>query len=275
MDIASVIKDVFPSEETEDYFIPSEHGAPARGALYGAYRTYREELGAVGLAKMRQRKIKRSVEVVTNTDEEASNNVNPEESLEIVENQSDPKSLLLLHWERSRVKRAELLATMSNMNYVGHFPVLQFGNGFEWLLMDFDAKYPGTPNILETWPPFATTIMEYARSYRNKSEHLKTLLKSPEAAANPEVMAIKVLPLVLKTTTKGTAKSKKAARSKGVKSKSVKSKTIESNATESNPTESNATETNAIATDAKKTFRSSKPEVAQEFILHVTVILFN
>lgn len=246
MEIASVIKNVFPSEEIEFYFIPSHGSAAARGALYNVYRTYREELGIVGLAQLRPKRKNETtgteVEIEAGTEEDQQNDL--QESLEFLKHHTDPKSDILVHWVNSRGERENMLAAMSNIEYINHFPVLQMGNGFEWILMDFDAKYPDAPKILECWPSFASKILAFAKSCRNKSENLKTLLNDSDTATNPMIMAMIVLPLILKTTTKRMSK--------------LKPKTTPE------PAEARK--------GVKKTFRSSKPEIAVDFIQRFMVI---
>lgn len=234
LDISRVICEVFPLEDPGTYFIPSQGSVPANGSLYSVYRTYRERLGAVGLAVLRY---KRKIEMSSQSSEIAAeiHGITGDEamqSLEFVKVHTDPKSEMLIHWERSREERLKLLAGASNMDYINNFPALQMGNGFEYFLLDFDSKYPDAPKILDVWPSFATKVMAFAKSYRNKSENLKSLLKDVDTAAHPMIMAIKVLPLILKITNKRKPKTSKSA----------------------------ATE--------KKIIRSSKPEVAVDFVKH-------
>lgn len=208
---------------------------------------------------MRSRK-KRQVEETTSSNQTEDTG----DSIKVLESRTDPKDLIQVHWVQSRATRDKMLQTMSNSAYVSHFPVLQMGNGFEWIIMDFDAKF-AAPNILESWPEFAATIMKFASSYRNKSEHLKLLLNSPEATSHAAVMAIKILPLILKTPTKGIKPKKNPKKATAKKS------------ADGNPEDKTLFSVDAVEggeqQPPKKTFRASKPEVALDFIPHYAVIL--
>ncbi len=239
---------------------------PAAGVLYNVYRVYRDRLGTVGLIALRpKRKNAVSVESAQTASTLSIQDSNTEEvhSIDFLKSHTDPKPEMVHHWNKSRAERDILVAQMSNTDYFKLFPVLQMGNGFEFVLMDFNHKHPNTPDIMTIWPSFSEKILAYAKTRKNKSEHLKLLLKDADAIENPTLMALKILPHVLRTTNK-----------KQTKPKSTKSSTTAKSTTRSSKSEVTVNSNATSSTTAKSTIRSSRSEVAVDLVQYFTVFFF-
>ncbi|XP_037051828.1 uncharacterized protein LOC119085518 [Bradysia coprophila] len=211
LDIAAAITEAFPSEQTASYFIPSHGSVSAKGALYNSYRSYRESLGNVALISVRA-KARKTTKVTG--ENEAEDEEDPVKSLAFVKSNTDPKPGMEHHWEISRAERLKLLKTMTNFVYFDTFPVLKMGDGFHWLMRDFDSKYPESADISILWPDVASKIIAFARAIRNKNPVLKQLLNDINES-NENVVSILLLPLILKnvtTTNKQNKDGKKTAR---------------------------------------------------------------
>lgn len=106
----------------------------ARGKLYQAYKTYREQLSAAGMItrRKRQRKDNTQSEDDQKSEEELDETrENPETLVAFLETHTHPWNEILSSWNKTWGERELILKDVPVEQYLQRFPCLDMANGYE------------------------------------------------------------------------------------------------------------------------------------------------
>lgn len=129
--LSLLIKEAFPTEIPETYYVKGTRGGNATGKLRNQYLNLRTELAKVGIIQRKSRaKVIKPAEMVEALEEEVENALNLLQSCEIADF-GDAKHA----WEITKSKRMADFTTQGTAEYFSRFPILSTGAGY--LLVSF------------------------------------------------------------------------------------------------------------------------------------------